>query len=248
MTEHPLANEPRPPPRGEDLPFEDGEPMESVLHRDQMNLLIDTLGENRDGLVDFFVGGNMFVYFSETQAKRNDFRGPDVFVVLGHPQSTPKSWVAWEQDGKLPDIVIELLSPKTEHVDRGIKMQIYRDVWKVRRYYLFDPYTLVFEGYALVDGRYAPIEPNTEGRLECAPLGLELGVQDTDKLEIRRPALRWYRPDGAILPTDGERLAKERARGDEERARADQERARADEEKARADALARRLAELEGSG
>ncbi|WP_437604602.1 hypothetical protein WMF20_25545 [Sorangium sp. So ce834] len=31
---------------------------------------------------DVYVSGNVAIYFSELQAKKNDFRGPDVFVVL----------------------------------------------------------------------------------------------------------------------------------------------------------------------
>ena len=147
--------------------------------RNQMNLLIESLDGSRDDPNDFFVGGNMFVYFSETQVRNNDFRGPDVFVVLGRPQCDLKSWVAWEQDWRLPDVVIELLSPTTEKVDRGEKKRIYQDVMRVSRYYLFDPYTLVFEGYALRNGEYVPIEPNAEGRLECAPLNRQLGIYDT---------------------------------------------------------------------
>jgi len=252
VTEHPLANYPRLPPRGEDLPYDDGEPMESGRHRDQMNLLINTLADSRDDPSELFVGGNMFVYFSETQAKRNDFRGPDVFVVIGRPQQDVKSWVAWEQEGRLPDVVIELISPKTEKVDREVKHQIYRDVWKVRRYYLFDPWTLELNGFALDDGEFVPIAPNAEGRLECAPLGLELGVRDTEILQTRIPALRWFDARGHVLPTGQEQAAQAAANlrrtealVHEVESRAEEAEARAAEAEARAEALARRLAELE---
>ena len=60
-----------------------------------------------------FVGANMFLYFSQTQAKKNDFRGPDVFVVMDTTRRERKSWVVWEEDGRVPDVVIEL------HVDGG---------------------------------------------------------------------------------------------------------------------------------
>ena len=48
--------------------------METERHRHQMNLLIDSLAEAWNDRDDFYVGGNMFVYYSELQAKRNDFR------------------------------------------------------------------------------------------------------------------------------------------------------------------------------
>ena len=40
----------------------------------------------------------MFLYFSKTQAKNNDFRGPDVFVVMNTSRRERKSWVVWEED------------------------------------------------------------------------------------------------------------------------------------------------------
>ena len=39
----------RPPPRGEDLPYSDGEPMESDRHVQQMVLLINTLRWDSSG-------------------------------------------------------------------------------------------------------------------------------------------------------------------------------------------------------
>lgn len=245
VTEHPLANYPRPPPRGEDLPYDDGEPMETLRHRLQMNVLIESLDENRDGSLEFFVSGNQFLYFSETQAKKNDFRGPDVFVVLGRPQQDVKSWVVWEQDGHLPDVIIELLSPKTEKVDRGEKFRIYRDVMKVARYYLYDPYTFDLEGYALVDGVYQRLEPNADGRLECRPLGLWLGVRDTFRLQHWAPMLRWFDAEGQVLLEDRERAGDFARRAEEEARRAEEEARRAEEEARRADAAEARAAELE---
>src|SRR5262249_3419950 len=107
------------PPGEDELPSDDGEPMETNEHRLQMVLLIQSLKEAWARREDFFIGGNMFVYFSETQVTHNDFRGPDVFVVLGTSRRSRKSWVAWGEQGKLPDVVIELLSFRTRHVDRG---------------------------------------------------------------------------------------------------------------------------------
>jgi hypothetical protein len=67
----------------------------------------------------------MFVYFSQLQVKRNDFRGPDVFVALDVERKERKSWVAWEEGGRLPDVVIELTSDSTRHVDHVDKKRTY---------------------------------------------------------------------------------------------------------------------------
>src|SRR5262249_49774065 len=121
---------PKPPPGELELPSEDGEPMESNRHRQQMTLLIQSLKRAWRDRHDYFVGGDMFVYFSETQTKKNDFRGPDVFVVLDTTDRDRLSWVMWGEGGKLPDVVIELLSDRTRAVDRGEKMRIYSKIWR----------------------------------------------------------------------------------------------------------------------
>jgi Uma2 family endonuclease len=124
----------------------------------------------------------MFIYFSEPQARKNDFRGPDVFVVLDTTTRVHRSWVVWEEEGKTPDVVIELTSSSTEKTDRSDKMRIYSKVFKVAEYYLFDPLTAELEGYRL-DPRsrtYRPLQPDKQGRLPWHQLGLMLGVVGWD--------------------------------------------------------------------
>ena len=139
----------RPPPSSSELIFDDGEPLESRRHLQQMNVLIDTLDTAWAHRDDVYVGGNQFLYYSETQSRRVDFRGPDVFVVLGTTRKERKGWVVWEEDGKLPDVIIELLSESTAHIDRNDKMRLYSQTLKVSEYFLYDPWTEEFEGYTL---------------------------------------------------------------------------------------------------
>ncbi|HEX4334978.1 MAG TPA: Uma2 family endonuclease [Polyangiaceae bacterium] len=106
------------PPRSEDLVFDDGEPLESARHRQQMEVLIQSFELAWADRQDFYARGNMFLYFSETQSHRNDFRGPDFFVVLGTDRRERKGWVVWEEDGKAPDVIIELLSESSESIGR----------------------------------------------------------------------------------------------------------------------------------
>jgi Uma2 family endonuclease len=244
---------PTPPPGQDQLPSEDGVPMETNRHRAQMNLLVDTLADHWAERDDFYVGGNMFVYFSELQTKGEYFRGPDVFVVLDtNRRKTRKSWVVWEEGGKLPDVVIELLSDSTRAIDRGEKKRIYERVWKVQAYVLYDPYSHELEGYSRDEaGRFVPIAADASGDLPVACMGLSLGLRPGDLRDEEGPFLRWV--DAGALVESGRELAEreraraeqERARAEQERARAEQERARAEQERARADAAERRLAELE---
>ncbi len=180
------------PPRGEDLPYDDGEPMESERHREQMNLLIDSLRDAWRERRDFYVGGNMGIYFSETQARNNDFRAPDVFVVLDTERRERKHWVVWEEEGRTPNVVIELLSESTEAVDRGRKKTIYAQILHVAFYALYDPFTGVVEAFQLdaANRTYVPIEPDARGRVWCEPLSLYLGVIGGLFHEIDAPWLR----------------------------------------------------------
>ena len=82
----------------------------------------------------------MFIYFSSTQA-RQDFRGPDFFTVLDGDGDRPrKGWMVWEEGGRYPDVIVELLSPSTAEMDKGAKKQIYERVFRTPDYFVFDPY------------------------------------------------------------------------------------------------------------
>ena len=228
----PLERSPA-PPSADQLVYDDGEPLESARHRQQMTILIESLElawQKRD---DFYVGGNMFLYFSETQSRQNDFRGPDVFVVLNTTRRERLAWVVWEEGGQTPDVVIELLSDKTEHVDRGEKMRLYGPILKVGEYFLFDPFSGVLEGYELdvLHGRYVPKRPDADGRLRCEQLGLSLGKVRSTLYAVDTSWLRWLDADGNVLD-----LPSERANAEAERANAEAERANAEAERANAEA------------
>jgi Uma2 family endonuclease len=134
-----------------DLPFElvysDGVPLDGHRQRIQMNLLIHVIGQAMAarGREDFFAGGNMFVYYSVEQARdvakgKRHFRGPAVFFVdhVAPKKEERKAWVAWEEDGRLPDLIVEILSPSTEKVDRRDKKKLYSQVFRTRDYFLYD--------------------------------------------------------------------------------------------------------------
>jgi Uma2 family endonuclease len=229
-----------PPPRGEDLPYSDGVPMESERHFKQMMLLAETLESGWRHRDDFYVGRNMFLYYSELQSKKNDFRGPDVFVVLDTVRKERKSWVVWEEDGRTPDVVIEITSPATEGVDRGEKMRIYAQILHVGEYYLFDPFEARLEGYVLDSGRrtYRPMEPDERGFLRSAMLGLWLGTVKGTNHDVEADWLRWIDHEGHALPTGEERARVEagRAMVEAERAQVEAERAQVEAERAQVEA------------
>lgn len=236
----------KPPPRGADLPYDDGEAMDSERHRLQMELAIESIraawGTERQ---DAYAAGNMALYFSERQARNNDFRAPDVFLVFGAERRERLSWVVWEEGGKVPDVVIEITSPSTEAVDRGTKLRIYGSVLHVPFYAIFDPFSGALDAFEYAEGRLRPLAPDAAGRVYCAPAELFLGVRRGTFHDVTCDWLRWITPAGTVLPHEEERAEAEHARADAEHARADAEHARAD---ASAEAVERLRSKLVAAG
>ncbi len=169
--------------------------MESSLHYFQTLLLVsclEWLWRDRD---DFFIGANLTVYFSRQQLKNRDFRGPDFFLIKDTTRAPRKSWVVWEEDGKYPDIIIELLSESTAEVDRTIKRELYQNRFRTPEYFWFDPESLEFVGLRLVGSHYQNISLQNN-RMWSETLELYLGVLDGQ--------LRLFSNNGELIPTPQE--------------------------------------------
>lgn len=197
--------------------YSDELPLESDLHREQIDLLIRLLKWWWRDRNDFYATGNLTIYYSANQKKTEEFRGPDFFVVLNTEKKDRKSWVVWHEQGKYPDIIIELLSPSTAKVDQGIKKQIYEKTFKTPDYFLFDPNTTELQGFHLMDGQYQEITPNFQGWLWSQQLELYLGVTEGK--------LRFFTPAGSLvlLPEEetNQRLEQANQRLEQERQRAE---------------------------
>ncbi len=189
------------PPTQADLPYDDDTTMETSRHKKQMDLLIEAIelwldNNHSDG----FVGGNMFVHFNLARALNKDFREPDFFVALGVPRGERMSWVVWEE-GKGPDVIIELLSESTAAKDKGEKKQVYQDQLRVPDYFWFDPLNPDdFAGFTLCNGNYEPILPNDRGHLVCQRLGLSLVRWHGIYRGVETTWLRWATLEGDLLP------------------------------------------------
>ncbi|MEN9221957.1 MAG: Uma2 family endonuclease [Thermostichus sp. BF3_bins_97] len=221
------------------LIFDDGVPLESNRHRIAMNVLIRSLPQGMGDRTDYFAGGNMFVYYSQNQAMNRDFRGPDFFVALDVDGSKERQgWVVWEEEGRYPDVIVELLSPSTEHIDRYVKKLLYQRVFHTRDYFIFDPFNpQTFQGWHLSSKhRYRPLKANDQGWLWCETLGLWLGTWvgriDQEPSTGTCNWLRFYDAEGNLVPLPEEQ---ERQRAEQERQRAEQECQRAEQEQQRAE-------------
>ena len=119
----------------------DGKPMgETQAHIENMLYLLEPLKKWFAAEPMVYVGGNMFVHFERGNRKRHV--SPDVFVVKGVPKEVrPKrrNFRIWEE-GKVPDLVVELTSETTREKDETTKRTIYQDILRVAEYFLFDPF------------------------------------------------------------------------------------------------------------
>jgi Uma2 family endonuclease len=160
-----------------DLAEEDGVPLESSWHRLCMNLLIASVLHRQRDRTDFYVGGNLFFYFTLEQTRDCGFRGPDFFVVQGGVNLQPnrRYWAVWDEGGCYPDAIIELLSRSTAELDRTTKKSIYEHTFHTPNYFCYDPTTQTLEGWELRDAHYVPLQANEHGRLWCSVLGLWVG-------------------------------------------------------------------------
>ena len=229
----------QPPMPPTDLIFDDGEPLETNRHRVAMNVLIRSLQQHWADRTDFYAGGNMFIYYSSAQVRNRDFRGPDFFVVLDVDGTRERQgWVIWEEDGRYPDVIVELMSPSTAKVDLDAKKHLYDRVFKTQDYFVYNPFDArSFQGWHR-NSAYRPIVSDRRGWLWCETLGLWLGTWEGTIDRETAVWLRFYNPEGnlVLLP---EEAAQQRA--EEEHLRAEQERLRAEEEHLRAERLAARL-------
>lgn len=240
-----------PPMPPTDLIFDDGEPLESNRHRIAMNVLIRSLQQAWRDRNDFYTSGNMFVYYSSIQARNRDFRGPDFFAVVDVDGTRERQgWVVWEEEGRYPDVIVELTSPSTAQVDIGTKKDIYERTFRTRDYFVYDPFDPnSLQGWSLnANLRYQQLVPNEQGWLWCETLGFWLGTWQGTIDRETAVWLRFYDSSNnlVLLPEEAAQQQAEAAQQQAEAAQqqAEAERQRAEQERQRAERLAARLREL----
>lgn len=198
-----------------EYPTSDGRPMaETDWHRDLMTALIAMLKLWYAKARRVYVSGNLLLYYVPGNKRKHV--SPDVFVVRGVSKRKRLYYLLWEE-GKSPEMIIELTSKSTRKEDLDTKFKLYRDILKVYEYFLFDPFGDYLKpplrGFRLSNGEYLPIQP-VEGRLPSEVLGLHL-ERDGTMLRLYNPAT------GQWLPTLEEAAAQAEAAREELRAEND---------------------------
>ena len=195
-----------------DYPTSDGKPMaETDYHYRQLVDSRDTLDFHFADDPMVYVSGNMLMYYVEGDKRKHV--SPDVFLVKGVKKGSRLYYLTWEE-GKTPNVIIEITSKSTRKEDTDTKFVLYRDVLKVKEYFMFDPFGDYLKpdrlrGYRLRKGEYVPI-PLVDGRMPSQVLGLHL---ERDGI-----TLRLYDPETeAWLLTPNERIEQGTARAEEKR-------------------------------
>jgi len=195
--------------------------MESSLHYTQLLILVSCLEWLWRDREDFFIGANLTIYYSRQQLRTREFRGPDFFLVQPTEKRPRKSWVVWEEEGKYPNFLIELLSPSTASVDRTDKKELYQNRFRTPEYFWFSPDTFEFQGFRLIGDQYEEISPNVNNWRWSEQLGLYLGVE--------QGVLRYWTEDGNLVLTPAEAAQQAVSVAQEAQSRAEQAELRAEQ-------------------
>ena len=168
-----------------------------------------------------YVATDTILYY--VKGNRKVYVAPDVMVVLGVDGSLRNSFTVWEEGGRIPDFVLEVVSNSTQQNDARDKRKVYSKLG-VREYFRYSPNSNRMDGMdghrlvgeTLRDGQWEAIPRLEEERISSAVLGLELRVRKRNSGGSFRE-LRFYDPGiGEDLPTHDEAL---RARDEERRGR-----------------------------
>lgn len=176
---------------------------ETDVHRENMIGLLHALKEKFRNDPRVYVTGNIFVYYLDAAGVRQTPVAPDIFVVHGVEKKDRRIYKV-DEEGKAPEVVIELTSTSTKVEDLVTKHYIYAGLG-VREYFLFDPFRettqSALHGFRLEGGEYVPMAGI---HLHSEVLGLDLRVEQGQ--------LRLYDPQtGERLRTPEEAEAERRA-------------------------------------
>jgi Uma2 family endonuclease len=231
-------------------PSEDGEPLaETSVHADA---IIATVGILRNYLATNFserspvVLADQFLYYAQGFPKLRV--SPDVMVIFDIPQVPYDNYKIWVTE-KVPSIIFEITSPKTQANDKEFKRNLYEDIG-IQEYWLFDPkgewIPEKLRGYRLDyrerddDNIYYPI---TDGCSQV--LGLRLEVEDYlinfyrldtgEKLLMPVELMFALQNEKYLTIQESQRADAYRQRAEQESQRAEQESQRAEQESQRAE-------------
>jgi Uma2 family endonuclease len=231
--------------------YGDGQPLEHPVHGEEPHMLRAILSRywhETLGYTEYCIGVNMFLHYAR-ERRLDQFCGPDLMVIRDVPAGFRRNWVIF-REGKGPQFVYEVVSETSEVEDMTVKKLRYENVLRVPEYFWHNPETDEWGAFRLGLRGYEAVEKDRDGRIYSQQLGLHLGLWYGEREDRVWRWLRFWLPDGTLLPTpeeaERERADSERGRaeaaeraGASERERAEAERERAESERERAEAAER---------
>jgi len=161
-----------------DYPESDGTPMgETGFHVDEIIYLREAFKERFSGVLDVYVGANMFFYYVE--GDRDAVVAPDVFVVKGVPGHQRRIYKLWEE-GQVPCLIVEVTSKSSRKEDLATKKPLYERLG-VQEYILHDPLGEYLQprlqGFRLARGLYQPIPSASGSAIRSRTTGVTFKVE-----------------------------------------------------------------------
>ncbi len=184
-----------------DLPCSDGLPMaDSDEQAATMTYSSDALEVHFRNRNDVYIAIDTFLYFWDRDLGKVINVAPDLMVVIGVDGHMRQSYSVWEEGDRVPDFVMEIVSPSVTRKELDDKQAIYERIG-VTEYFVFDPWGVTpatvagrrLHGRALRRGRYVPMEHSADGSVFSAALGLDLRVRRGETGRAYR-ALRFSDP------------------------------------------------------
>jgi Uma2 family endonuclease len=85
----------------------------------------------------------------DVQLSEHDIVQPDLVVIL----DAHRSIITRPKINGAPDLVVEIISPSSDQLDRKIKKDLYQE-FGVPEYWVVDPLTQTLEQFVLCEGKY----------------------------------------------------------------------------------------------
>ena len=229
-----------------EYPESDGEPMaDNAFQEHVMHNVTVALRLYFDGRDDVLIANNLIVYYVEGDPSTSIV--PDVFVTLGVSREARPWYKVWTE-GRPPDFVLEVTSPRTADQDRYVKPGVYESMG-VREYFQFNPQPQEallkprLQGRRLRDGAYEELQATSlrgvEASIRSEVLGLEFHANGR-RLQVWDDAEKRYL--SAVGEQQGRKAERERRKAEEARRKAEEARRKAEEAR-RMDEEARRMDE-----
>ncbi len=229
-------------PTAEDLLDSDETPVDNELQELVPTLLKIILAMTWGDRADWFMGIDMALYYSPDEPPIV----PDAFISLGvesvKSEDLRSSYVLWEENGVLPQFVLEVVSKKYRG-EYSTKKAIYEQLG-ILYYAVYNSKRKrkpTLEVYKLINGKYLPAVGNP---IWLPELAIGIGKERQIFQSRQREWLFWYDVTGNRYSMPEERIEQEKAQVEQEKARVEQEKARADQAESRSRLLADRLREL----